>query len=146
MVHNVANIQFHLNRSAYFCHANQNIFYMKPLIAWVEIPATDFGRAVKFYNALLNLRLQELDFSNEKMACFPGGEGAVSVAPGFNPSSDGLLVSFHVPDSMEQSLQRVVENNGNVVIPKTKIEADGRGYFSVFTDSEGNKVGLYSDF
>lgn len=118
---------------------------MKKLISWVEIPANDFGRATAFYENLLQLKLEVFAGETEKMACFPGGEGAISQAPGFTPGQDGVLVSFNVSDDLESSLRRVEAMGGSVLIPKTKIEAEGRGYFAVFIDCEGNKVGLYGE-
>jgi uncharacterized protein len=118
---------------------------MRKLISWVEIPATDFERAVKFYSSVLEVNLQSIDCGEEKMACFPNGEGAVSYAPGFNPSKNGLLVSFSVSDDLDSSLVRIKKNGGKIIQSKTKIEAEGRGYFALFQDSEGNKVGLYGD-
>ena len=117
----------------------------KKLISWVEIPATDIKRAAKFYGKVLNLELEVLDFGEEKMACFPNGEGAISQAPDFNPCKDGSLVSFAAEQDLNAVLETVVENGGEVVREKTKIEAEGRGYFALFIDSEGNKVGLYED-
>jgi predicted enzyme related to lactoylglutathione lyase len=118
---------------------------MKKLISWVEIPASDFERAVKFYNTLLGVELQVFDFGPEKMACFPNDEGAISHAPDFNPSRDGTLVSLNMEDGLDQALLTIQENGGTIVRAKTKIEAEGRGYFALFIDSEGNKVGLYGD-
>lgn len=118
---------------------------MKKLISWVEIPANDFRRATAFYEQLLKLKLEVFECETEKMACFPGGEGAISQAPGFLPGKDGVLVSFNVSDDLDSSLKRVAEMGGRVLTPKTKIEVEGRGYFAVFIDCEGNKVGLYGE-
>ncbi len=118
---------------------------MTKLISWVEIPTVDFKRAVRFYNAVLRMDLQALDFGEEKMACFPGGEGAISFAPNFKPGKDGALVSFNAEKDLEGAIERIKANGGSIVQPKTKIEADGRGYFAIFIDCEGNKVGLYGD-
>lgn len=118
---------------------------MRKLIPWVEIPATDIERATKFYNKVLNLEIQVMDFGKEKMACFPNGEGAISQAPGFTPSRDGVLVSFNTEMDLDAALIVASENGGEVVQQKTKIEAEGRGYFALIIDSEGNKVGLYKD-
>lgn len=117
---------------------------MKKLISWVEIPAADFDRAVKFYNKVLNLNLEPLDFGSEKMACFPNNEGAISYAPDFKPSTNGALVSFFT-ENMEETLRIIMDLEGKVLKQKTKIEAEDRGYFAIFVDSEGNKCGLYSD-
>lgn len=118
---------------------------MRKLISWVEIPAMDIERATKFYNKVLNLEIQVLDFGKEKMACFPNGEGAISQAPDFNPSKNGVLVSFNIEKGLNAALKIVTENGGEIVQSKTKIEAEGRGYFALIVDTEGNKVGLYED-
>ena len=117
---------------------------MDKLIAWVEIPSADFERAVKFYSSVFRLDLKPVDCGNgEKMACFPTGEGAIVYSPDAQPSENGVIVSFTVPDSIEAAITRIEQGNGKVVIPKTKIEAEGWGYFAVCTDSENNKIGLY---
>ena len=121
---------------------------IKNLVAFFEIPAVDFGRAVKFYEEVFGLKLNAMECETEKMAFFPeeGGKcpGAISWATGFIPSVQGVLISLRV-ENMESTLAIIGKRGGKVVLPKTKIEAEGMGYFSVFTDCEGNRVGLYSD-
>lgn len=121
---------------------------MKKLVSFFEIPAADFSRAVKFYEAVLNLKLNVLDCGTEKMAFFLEEEevtpGAISWAADFLPSKNGVLVSLNVED-MEETLSCIKENGGIIVREKTKIESDCRGYFAMFSDSEGNTLGLYSD-
>ena len=118
---------------------------MDKLIAWVEIPSADFERAVKFYNSVFKIELTPIDCgdSDEKMACFPTGEGAVVYSPHAKPFENGVIVSFNVPDSIEATVSRVEQGNGKVIIPKTKIEAEGKGYFALCLDCENNKIGLY---
>lgn len=118
---------------------------MKKLISWIEIPAADFKRAVNFYNAILSIELREEDYGSEKMACFPSGEGAISFAPEFNPSKDGVLVSFNAGNDLDNTIRRIEMSGGTIIHPKTKIEVEERGYFSLFLDSEGNRMGLYGD-
>ncbi|NDV46339.1 VOC family protein [Paludibacter sp. 221] len=118
---------------------------MKKLISWVEIPAGNFERAVKFYSSLLNLDFEVFECETEKMACFPGGEGAISFTDGFKPSANGTLVHFDLGDKLDEAIESVEKLGGKIVFPKTKIEVEGRGYFALFIDSEGNKVGLYGD-
>jgi predicted enzyme related to lactoylglutathione lyase len=91
------------------------------------------------------MNLEKMDFGSEKMACFPGDEGAITYAPGYKPSKDGLIVSFNVSDNLEDTISRIKANGGEIVQPKTKIEAESRGYFAIFIDCEGNKVGLYGN-
>jgi predicted enzyme related to lactoylglutathione lyase len=118
---------------------------MRKIISWVEIPATDITRATKFYNKVLNLEIQVIDFGQEKMACFPSGEGAISQSPNFNPSKNGVLVSFDIEIGLDDALKVVTKNGGEILQAKTKIEVEGRGYFALIIDTEGNKVGLYED-
>jgi len=40
-------------------------------------------------------------------------------------------------------LDKVEKNGGKIVTPKTP-HADGNGYFALFLDSEGNRIGLHS--
>lgn len=124
--------------------------FMKRLVAFFEIPAADFSRAVKFYETALGVAMTAHDCGSEKMAFFPEEQG---VFPGaiswssefsFTPSEQGVLVSLSCED-MNSTLSLVKANGGKIITPKTKIEAEGRGYFSIFIDSEGNRLSLYSD-
>jgi predicted enzyme related to lactoylglutathione lyase len=116
---------------------------MQKLITWVEIPAVDFDRAVEFYNSAFKLNLTKINFGQEKMACFPNDEGAISYAPNFKPSKDGVLLSFTAPDNIEATILRIESKGGNILQSKTKIEAEGRDCFAICSDSEGNKIGIY---
>ena len=116
---------------------------MEKLISWVEIPTADFDRAVKFYNNVLKIELKVETCDTEKMACFPTGEGAIIYADGYKPSSNGVIVSLQVPDTIDATMARIKENGGELVVPKTKIQVEGLDYFALFLDSEGNKIGLY---
>jgi predicted enzyme related to lactoylglutathione lyase len=116
---------------------------MEKLVSWVEIPTVNFDRAVQFYNRILQLNVTGEDYGMERMACFPNGEGAIIFAPGYKPSENGVIVSFYVPDSLDETLLRIEKNGGKTVQPKTKIEAEGMGYFAIFTDPEGNRIGLH---
>ena len=120
---------------------------MEKFIAFFEIPAADFHRAVGFYETVLDIKLAVSEYEEEKMACFmEKGEavGAVSWAPDFLPSERGTLIHFYC-EEIGKSLERVLKKGGKVIIPETKIGAEGRGHFAVFADSEGNHIGLYSD-
>lgn len=122
---------------------------MKNSIPLIEIPSVDFNRAVKFYESVFNIRLILCDSDeNEKMAFFHDftHQPNISISWGsdFLPSKQGVLVHFTVED-MEASLSLIENMGGKILRPKTKIEAENMGYFALFLDSEGNRLGLYSD-
>lgn len=106
---------------------------MEKFIAFFEIPAADFHRAVGFYETVLDIKLAVSEHEEEKMACFmEQGEavGAVSWAPDFLPSERGTLIHFYC-EEIGKSLERVLQKGGKVIIPETKIDAEGRGHFAV---------------
>lgn len=121
---------------------------MKKLISFFEIPSIDFKRAVNFYQTILNIEMPTCECDHEKMAFFPKEDGvypgAVSWAEKFKPSINGVLISITC-DDISETLSLIESNGGKTVIPRTKIEAEGRGYFATFIDCEGNQLGLYSD-
>ncbi len=118
-------------------------------IKWFEIPATDFERSVKFYSELLGLCLDTNDCGEEKMAFFPGTSknagGSISWTKDFTPSADGPLIYFDATAGLDQLLEKVVACGGKVVVPKTRIGAEGRGSFALFEDTEGNRLGFHAD-
>ena len=109
---------------------------MEKLLAFFEIPAADFSRAVKFYETVLQLELAVSECETEKMALFP--------AEGFEPSTKGVLIHFRVED-ISDTITRIEKHGGKMVRPKTKIECENMGYFAIFEDCEGNTIGLYAD-
>jgi predicted enzyme related to lactoylglutathione lyase len=120
---------------------------MKKLVSFFEIPAINFERAIKFYEALLDTKLSVMDCGHEKMAFFSDVNsdacGAISWAENFKPSRDGVLISLTCPD-IETALSMIDGSGGETIIPKTQIEAPDAGYFAVFIDCEGNRVGLWA--
>ena len=84
----------------------------------------------------------------EKMAFFPQAADepnlAISWAADFRPSRDGILIHLNVED-IGIILECIRQNGGRIVRPKTKIEVEVRDYFALFSDSEGNTLGLYGE-
>ena len=117
------------------------------LASWFEIPTQNLSRAQKFYESVFNIKLQPPQEPNGHMAIFPGDHehagamGALVTSEIAAPSQQGTVVYLSCPD-LNQTLQRVEENGGQVFLPRTDIGEDG--YFAHFRDTEGNRVGLYS--
>lgn len=112
-----------------------------------EIPATDISRAINFYEALLNISIEQMDVEDMKMGILPY-EGQVVPAiiiqaEGYHPSADGITIYLNAGDDLQVALDKVEKNGGQIILPKTA-HADESGYFALFLDSEGNRMALNS--
>lgn len=120
---------------------------MQNLINWFEIPAKDFNRAVTFYKAILDVDIKEVDMFGSKMGFLPSDgtnvSGSIVQGDDYSPSSDGVLVYLNGGNDLQNVLNKVESNNGNVIVPKTQISPE-MGYFGMFIDTEGNKMAVHS--
>ena len=119
-------------------------------ISWFEITVEDYKRAKSFYEKILDTELGEMHSGETTLAMLPSGPapesigGALVKTPQTKPSEDGSVVYLNANPDLRTVLDRVVQAGGSVFIPKTSIGPD-MGYFAQFKDSEGNRVGLYSN-
>ena len=120
---------------------------MNNLISIVEIPVTDFSRAVKFYQAISGLAIEEMEMDGNQMGILPNEEGTVNVVlvkgKDYNPTADGAVIYLNAGNNLQVMLNKVEQNGGQVILPKTEISPE-MGYFALFIDTEGNKLGLHS--
>ena len=115
-------------------------------INWFEIPVTDFARARQFYESILatELKLDE-SFPGMRMALFPGDEvcGCLVEFAESRPHADGVRIYLNAGDDLRPILDRVEGAGGKIIMPRTFIRED-IGYIGMFSDSEGNIIGLHS--
>lgn len=120
---------------------------MKNLVSIVEIPATDFPRAVAFYKTILGVAIEEVDMSGTQMGVLAGDSGSVNLVlikgNDYKPSPEGSIVYLNAGDDLQPVLDRLAKNGGRVIVPKTEISPE-MGYYALFIDSEGNRMGLHS--
>jgi predicted enzyme related to lactoylglutathione lyase len=135
-------------------HAKKNdstvthkVINMKNVISIVEIPVSDFPRAVKFYQAVLGVTIQEMEMGGVTMGILPNEEGTVNVvlAKGddYKSTANGAILYLNAGDDLQPMLNKVKQVGGQVLVPKTEINPE-MGFFALFIDSEGNKMGLHS--
>lgn len=109
-------------------------------ITHIEIPYDDQARAVGFYSTVFGWQISEA----------PGYEGyPMWQAP--NKISGGGLVrrtetssaplSYVEVDSIDDALSAITANGGQILVEKSPIS--DTSWFAVFSDSEGNHLGLY---
>ncbi len=120
---------------------------MANIINWFEIPVADFDRAKDFYTEVLGGEMHVEEMMGTKMGFLPmegeGVGGAICKGEDYKPSSDGVVVAFNGGDDLQILLSRVENAGGQIILPKTKI-SDEIGYFALFHDTEGNKLGFHS--
>jgi predicted enzyme related to lactoylglutathione lyase len=120
---------------------------MKNLISIVEIPTADFPRAVAFYKSILGVNIEEIDMDGIKMGLFPNSDSGIAVqlinGSDYKPSGHGTIVYLNAGDDLQKVADKIKANGGNIIIPKTEIGPD-MGFYAMFTDTEGNKLGLHS--
>jgi uncharacterized protein len=109
-------------------------------ITHVDIPVDDMERATTFYNKVLGWEAAEV----------PGYEGyPMWQAPneisggGFTQRDESIqtIRSYVEVDSIDEVLRKVTEAGGEVVMEKSPIS--DTSWMAVFSDTEGNQVGLY---
>lgn len=109
-------------------------------ITHIDIPVDDMARATAFYREALGWESAEV----------PGFEGyPMWRAPnqvsggGFAARDESLktMRSYVEVDSIDDVLKKVAEAGGSVVSEKSPISETS--WFAVFSDTEGNQMGLY---
>lgn len=120
---------------------------MSSVINWFEIPVTDMDRAVKFYSTILDKPVEKAQFGPMPYAFLPmvPGEvgGALSQSEDHVPSTHGVLIYLSGGDDLSGVLSRVEAAGGSILAPKTAIGGE-MGYYALFLDSEGNRIGVHS--
>jgi predicted enzyme related to lactoylglutathione lyase len=117
------------------------------VVAWFEIPSVDFDRAVRFYEAALDVKLNVQEIGGQPIAVFgyeePATGGAIVHSPSMTPTGDGVLVYLNAQPTVDAVLARVEQAGGKTDGPVIKLPQD-IGYIAFFTDTEGNRLGLHS--
>ena len=120
---------------------------MENIAVWFEIPVKEMERARQFYNEVLEFDIQVQEMMGALMGLFPmegyANSGSLVQGEGHEPGDEGTIVYLNGGDDLTGALERVEPAGGRVVIPKTPVDEES-GYFAQFTDTEGNKVGLWS--
>ncbi len=119
-------------------------------VGWFEIYVQDMDRATKFYQSVLDLKLDKLNLpaSEIEMMAFPmamegsGASGALTKMDGFPSGGNGTIVYFSCKDCATEAAR--VENAGGR-IQQPKMSIGEHGFFALAFDTEGNMFGLHSN-
>lgn len=118
---------------------------MNNVINWFEIPVVDMDRAVAFYEQVMQVTLRRETMDCAELAVFPHQDpapgGALAKFEGIAPSAQGAIIYLHT-DHLAATLDRVASAGGACVFGPLTLP-NYIGTIALFTDSEGNRVGLH---
>ncbi len=121
---------------------------MNSYVSIFEIPVTNMSRAIRFYQDVLGLKIERMEFPGMEMGLLPfegqAVTGVLMKGEGYEPSASGVTLYLNGGHDLQVMLDRVEKTGGKVLVPKSP-HADESGFFAIFIDSEGNKLGLHSE-
>lgn len=117
----------------------------KKLIAWVDIPVSDFERAQKFYHKIYDQELIPASGTSRPGFLLKDDSGtglgaAIAQGAGYVPA---IRVYLDAGTDLNEVLNRVPDAGGKIVLPKFLISQE-EGYFAIIEDTEGNHISLHS--
>ena len=116
-------------------------------VNWFEIYVQDMPRARKFYEAVLQVKLEKLGSPEMEMWSFPmamegvGASGSLVKMKGVPSGGNSTLVYFSCADCAIEAA-RVVPVGGH--IDREKMSIGQYGFIALAVDTEGNMFGLHS--
>lgn len=111
-------------------------------IVHVEIPAKDPVKAAQFYKTLFDWGVEEQQSMD--YVTFNGGEGTRGGFPRIDGEmyKPGDITLYIDTNDIEGTLKRIESAGGKTVMPKSEIP--GMGWFALFVDPSGNRIGLFT--
>lgn len=116
-------------------------------VCWFDINVSNLDRSKTFYERVLNTKLTDLPLEFGRQSAFPfdqeGQNATGALVENVNVSNNGnnTVIYFASQDCITEEA-RVVAAGGEVLRPKMSIGAFG--YISLFSDLDGNVIGLHS--
>ena len=115
-------------------------------IVHVEIPAGDLTAASQFYADVFDWQIDTSAPSYPQFQAEGGpGGGFVTLGPAGETAmtyKPGELIVYLDTADIDATLATVEAHGGKTILPRTEIP--GIGYWAVFEDPTGNRLGLYS--
>jgi predicted enzyme related to lactoylglutathione lyase len=111
-------------------------------IVHIEFAAADLTAAAKFYSDLFGWKTEHMAEMNYATFQAPPGPGGGFAAVDGKMYNAGDVVVYVQTDDIEATLARVGSLGGSTIQPKTEIP--GFGWFGLFGDPTGNRIGLFT--
>lgn len=116
-------------------------------VGWFEIYVQDMPRAVRFYQAVLQLPLEQLNFPGMEMWTFPmlpdgkGASGSLVHMAGRASGGNSVMVYFSCGDCATEA-GRIEAAGGKLL--QAKMAIGEYGFIALGLDPDGNSFGLHS--
>lgn len=108
----------------------------------IEIPVTDFEKAKAFYPGLFGWKVElipEMNYATFETGAPPGG-GFQKV----DKVERGGPVNYVLVEDIEATLEKAKElGAGEIIHEKTQV--GDMGWFAIFSDPDGNRVGIWQE-
>ncbi len=111
-------------------------------VAHFEIPADDPARASEFYSKVFGWKFEKWDGSMEYWMITTGDKKETGIDGGMMKKGEDLdkVRNTITVSSIDEYLEKIEKAGGKVLAPKMPIPKIG--WFTLFTDTEGNVHGL----
>lgn len=116
-------------------------------VCWFDIHVSNLEKAKRFYETVLGVQLTNLPPEWGKQATFPFEEqgpnatGALVESENLHSDGNNTIIYFASEDCITEQT-RVEEAGGKILKPRMSIGEFG--FISLFSDLDGNTIGLYS--
>ena len=116
-----------------------------PKIIHFEINADDVSRAKAFYEKVFKWKIQSWEGNPDYGLIEAGEESEAGINGGLQKREDPTdqIFNYISVSSVDDTKKLIEENGGTIESPR--ISVPGVGYFYMFKDTEGNKLGVMEE-
>lgn len=121
---------------------------MAGCVVWCDIPVKNISRAIRFYSAVLKVKIKKETGPGFELAVLPHSDGGHGIgcclytSKTDKPHRQGARLYFTVEGRLDAACKAIVKHKGKILQPKHAIGE--HGFRAVVLDSEGNRIALHS--
>ncbi len=114
-----------------------------PKIVHFELNTDDPLRAKGFYEKVFNWKIEKSEMPMDYWLITAGPEDEQGIDGGLQKREDtaDIVTNYIGVSSIDEFSKKIEANGGTIINPKSPIP--GTGYFALFKDTEGNKLGIF---
>ncbi|RKY88258.1 hypothetical protein DRQ09_03125 [candidate division KSB1 bacterium] len=108
-------------------------------ICHIEIPTVDFNVSTGFYGEVFGWKIEYIPEND--YAVFDTGESPGGGFPKVDKITSGGILIYIMVEDIGRMLKKIEKAGGKIITPRTEIPETG--WFAIFSDPEGNFLGLF---